>query len=108
FITHDFVEALKIGNRIAILNDGAVEQVGRPAACGRGAQKPVALDSMSIRNWSKGTKFGRRACPHEPLSSPPSTGSAPLSPIRQRRRIDFESALKELERPSGGGRGPTR
>jgi glycine betaine/proline transport system ATP-binding protein len=30
FITHDFDEALKIGNRVAILNDGAVEQEGRP------------------------------------------------------------------------------
>ena len=30
FITHDFDEALKIGNRIAILNDGAVVQEGRP------------------------------------------------------------------------------
>ena len=30
FITHDFDEALKIGNRIAVLNDGAVVQEGRP------------------------------------------------------------------------------
>ena len=30
FITHDFDEALKIGNRITILNDGAVVQEGRP------------------------------------------------------------------------------
>jgi len=30
FITHDFDEALKIGDRIAVLNDGAVVQEGRP------------------------------------------------------------------------------
>lgn len=30
FITHDFDEALKIGNKIAVLKDGAVQQVGRP------------------------------------------------------------------------------
>ncbi len=30
FITHDFDEALKIGNRIAVLNDGAVVQEGPP------------------------------------------------------------------------------
>jgi glycine betaine/proline transport system ATP-binding protein len=30
FITHDFDEALKIGDRIAVLKDGAVQQVGRP------------------------------------------------------------------------------
>ena len=30
FITHDFDEALKIGNRIAVLKDGAVQQIGKP------------------------------------------------------------------------------
>ncbi|WP_449396016.1 quaternary amine ABC transporter ATP-binding protein [Devosia riboflavina] len=30
FITHDFDEALKIGDRIAVLKDGAVQQVGKP------------------------------------------------------------------------------
>ena len=30
FITHDFDEALKIGNRIAVLRDGAVQQIGKP------------------------------------------------------------------------------
>jgi glycine betaine/proline transport system ATP-binding protein len=30
FITHDFDEALKIGDRIAVLKDGALQQEGRP------------------------------------------------------------------------------
>jgi glycine betaine/proline transport system ATP-binding protein len=30
FITHDFLEALKLGNRIAIMKDGAFVQVGTP------------------------------------------------------------------------------
>lgn len=30
FITHDFDEALKIGDRIAVLRDGAVQQEGKP------------------------------------------------------------------------------
>ncbi len=30
FITHDFDEALKIGDRIAVLRDGVVQQVGKP------------------------------------------------------------------------------
>ena len=30
FITHDLEEALRIGNRIAILNDGRISQVGTP------------------------------------------------------------------------------
>jgi glycine betaine/proline transport system ATP-binding protein len=30
FITHDLDEALRLGDRIAIMNNGAIEQVGRP------------------------------------------------------------------------------
>ena len=30
FITHDFLEALKIGDRIAIMKDGEIVQVGTP------------------------------------------------------------------------------
>ncbi|EKF40729.1 quaternary amine ABC transporter ATP-binding protein [Nitratireductor indicus] len=30
FITHDFDEALKVGDRIAVLKDGALQQIGRP------------------------------------------------------------------------------
>jgi len=30
FITHDLDEALRLGDRIAIMNDGAIEQVGHP------------------------------------------------------------------------------
>jgi glycine betaine/proline transport system ATP-binding protein len=30
FITHDFDEALKIGDRVAVLKDGAIQQEGRP------------------------------------------------------------------------------
>ncbi len=31
FITHDFLEALRLGDRIAIMKDGWVEQIGSPA-----------------------------------------------------------------------------
>ena len=30
FITHDFLEAIKLGNRIAIMKDGAIVQIGTP------------------------------------------------------------------------------
>jgi len=30
FITHDFDEALKIGDRVAVLKDGSVQQQGKP------------------------------------------------------------------------------
>ena len=30
FITHDFAEALRLGDRIAVMKDGAIDQVGTP------------------------------------------------------------------------------
>lgn len=30
FVTHDFAEALRLGNRIAIMKDGAIDQIGTP------------------------------------------------------------------------------
>ena len=33
YVTHDQVEAMTIGDRIAVLNDGRVQQVGTPMAC---------------------------------------------------------------------------
>ena len=30
YVTHDQVEALTLGDRIAVMNDGALEQVGTP------------------------------------------------------------------------------
>lgn len=32
YVTHDYVEALSLGDRIAILNDGQIEQIGPPKA----------------------------------------------------------------------------
>src|SRR6185369_17836398 len=31
FITHDFLEALRLGDRVAIMRDGAIVQIGTPA-----------------------------------------------------------------------------
>ena len=31
FITHDFAEAIKLGDRIAIMKDGSFDQIGTPA-----------------------------------------------------------------------------
>ncbi len=45
FITHDFDEALKIGDRIAVLKDGAVQQEGRPrTSC---SSRPTSMSRTS-------------------------------------------------------------
>ena len=39
FITHDLQEALKLGDRILIMRDGEIVQIGTPAAGGRRARR---------------------------------------------------------------------
>ncbi len=65
FITHDFDEALKIGDRIAVLKDGVVQQVGKPEDIVlrpanehvekfvREVNKARAIKVRSIMEWGK-------------------------------------------------------
>lgn len=60
FITHDFLEALKLGDRIAVMRDGAIVQAGRPeeivarpadsyvAAFTRDAPRAKVLNAASV------------------------------------------------------------
>lgn len=60
FITHDFLEALKLGDRIAIMRDGEIVQAGRPeeivahpangyvAAFAQDAPRAKVLDAASV------------------------------------------------------------
>ena len=41
YVTHDQVEAMTMGHRIAIMSDGVLQQVGAPAGRVRGAGEPV-------------------------------------------------------------------
>ena len=56
FITHDITEALKLADRIAIMRDGRIVQIGTPAEI---VLKPV---DNYVREFSKDVARGRHAC----------------------------------------------
>ena len=64
FITHDLMEALKLGNRIAIMKDGAFVQVGRPRRSWRirrTATCPTSSATSRARTCSPRARSWRRS-----------------------------------------------
>ncbi len=56
FITHDITEALKLADRIAIMRDGEIVQIGTPA------EIVLAPVDDYVREFSKDVAKGRHAC----------------------------------------------
>ena len=85
FITHDISEALKLADRIAIMRDGQIVQIGTPAQ--------IVLNPVDdyVREFSRDVAKGR----HARLGSVLQTGDAPEMPDDPKLRIDMtlEEAL---------------
>jgi osmoprotectant transport system ATP-binding protein len=66
FVTHDMFEALRLGDRIAVLHEGRLQQVGTPAALVRSPATPIVaelLDSprrqlRALERWLRGPGEG--------------------------------------------------
>ena len=93
FITHDFDEAIRLADRIAIMQDGRIVQIGTP-----GGARPVAGGRLCRRVHPRGAAgedpFGARDCPRPSATAKPSraasrpTAKWPSSPRRSRPRRD--------------------
>ena len=85
FITHDIAEALKLADRIAIMRDGRIVQIGPPADI---VLRPV---DDYVREFSRDVAKGR----HARLASVLHTDTAPDMPDDPKLRLDmtFEEAL---------------
>ncbi len=55
YVTHDQKEALSLADRMAVLRDGVVEQVGRPRDVYRRPASRFVADFMGEANWLAGT-----------------------------------------------------
>src|SRR6202050_4878922 len=51
FVTHDQEEALSMSDSIAVMNRGAVEQVGTPQDVYRGPKTRFVANFLGVMNW---------------------------------------------------------
>ena len=79
FITHDITEALKLADRIAVMRDGEIVQIGTPAE--------IVLHPVDdyVREFSRDVAKGQHAC----LDSVLETGDAPEMPDDPKLRVDM-------------------
>ena len=61
YVTHDQEEALTMSNRIAVINDGRIEQIGTPAEVYERPQPPSSPASSASRTCSSATARGSRS-----------------------------------------------
>ncbi|GAA0651542.1 ABC transporter ATP-binding protein [Salarchaeum japonicum] len=59
YVTHDQEEALSISDRLAVMNDGRVEQVGTPQAVYRAPESRFVAEFVGDNNVLDGTVTGR-------------------------------------------------
>lgn len=63
FITHDREEALRVGHRIGVLNQGRLEQLGRPEEVYRRPQTAFVASFLGRINWMSGLRRTAGAVP---------------------------------------------
>jgi len=61
FVTHDQEEALELADRIVVVNEGRIEQVGTPDEVYRRPATPFVFGFLGEANWLSTTIDGRKA-----------------------------------------------
>ena len=61
FVTHDQEEALELADRIVVVNEGRIEQVGAPDEVYRRPSTPFVFGFLGEANWLATTVDGRKA-----------------------------------------------
>jgi ABC-type Fe3+/spermidine/putrescine transport system ATPase subunit len=59
YVTHDQAEAMVLADRIAVLRDGALQQLGRPEDLYQRPQTSWVADFIGLTNFIRGTVAGR-------------------------------------------------
>src|SRR6185295_16527226 len=54
YVTHDQKEALSLANRMAVLRDGIIEQIGDPRSVYRAPANRFVADFIGETNWLSG------------------------------------------------------
>ena len=61
FVTHDQEEALELADRVVVVNEGRIEQVGTPDEVYRRPSTPFVFGFLGEANWLATTVDGRKA-----------------------------------------------
>jgi sulfate/thiosulfate transport system ATP-binding protein len=61
FVTHDQEEALELADRVVVVNEGRIEQVGTPDEVYRRPATPFVFGFLGEANWLETTVDGRKA-----------------------------------------------
>jgi len=69
-VTHDQEEALSISDRVAVMNEGQIRQVGRPNRCSSAPSRSSSPPSSGGRRSSKGTSATGKSRPESAGSTP--------------------------------------
>jgi spermidine/putrescine ABC transporter ATP-binding subunit len=61
YVTHDQKESLSLADRIAVMRDGLIEQIGDPRTIYRAPGNRFVADFIGETNWLKGEVLGRNS-----------------------------------------------
>ena len=93
FITHDLSEALRLGDRIAIMRDGRFVQVGTPAE--------VVLEPADeyVRNFVRDVPASATSCRSTRSWATPATGRSPARSLLGTKVRDVVDCVAHSELP---------
>ena len=100
YVTHDQTEAMTLGDRVAVLRKGELQQVGSAARAVRGARQPVrggvhrvAVDELPARRGTRRGRDGPRHAARAVRAARPAQGRGGRRP-RDRAGRDPSGALR--------------
>jgi len=116
FVTHDQEEALTLGDRIAVMHDGRLEQVGTPAEIYHHPATRFVASFIGDMNFLRGSVLGHDAANNASdirlaLGGPVQSvagrfdGGAKLVACVRPERVRLEAAKKDFAREGGGYNG---
>jgi sulfate transport system ATP-binding protein len=111
FVTHDQEEALDLADRVAILNGGAIEQVGSPTEIYEKPASPFVFDFLGAANEVHGEVSGDRLLVHgTPFPADPNSPQGPVTAFFRPHdvAVEAEDGVGILARVEGViARGPS-
>ena len=90
FVTHDQEEALDLADRVAILRDGRIEQVGAPSEIYDNPQTPFVFDFLGVANAVQGNvQSGTLSAHGAEFTVDPATPNGPVTAFFRPHEVEI-------------------